>query len=114
MRFVDSDLRARLHRARLVFMDCDGVIFDSNGFKQRAMARVLSHYPETLRRQMMTYWRNNGGMSRRVKFEHFFRELYQSPDWQSLTEQAVAKFGEYSLAGFFDVDPVPGALVFAR
>lgn len=114
MRFVDSDLRARLQAARLVFMDCDGVIFDSNGFKCHAMARVLSDYPETLREQMTKYWRNNGGMSRRVKFEYFFRELIQSPDWQSLTELAVARFGGYSLEGFLDVAPAPPALVFAR
>jgi len=114
MHFVDSDLRARLHAARLVFMDCDGVIFASNGFKCRAMDRVLSDYPEALRQQMTKYWRNNGGMSRRVKFEYFFRELVQSSDWQSLTDLAVARFGGYSLEGFLDVEPAPLALVFAR
>jgi len=114
MRFVDSDLRARLDAAHVVFLDCDGVIFDSNGFKCRAMDRVLSDYPDNLREQMATYWRNNGGMSRRVKFEYFFRELTQSPDWQSLTDLAVARFGGYSLEGFLDVEPLERALVFAR
>lgn len=110
MRFVDTDFRAQLRAARLVFFDCDGVIFDSNGFKLAAMDRVLSDYPEPLRQSMASFWRNNGGMSRHVKFEHFFRELAPSPDWESLTRAAVERFGEYSLDGYRHVDALPGAL----
>lgn len=110
MRFVDTDLRDQLRAAPLVFLDCDGVIFDSNGFKLDAMARVLSQYPAPLRESMASFWRNNGGMSRHVKFEHFFRELAPSPDWESLTQAAVVRFGEYSLDGYRHVDPLPGAL----
>lgn len=114
MRRVDTDLHAQLHSARLVFLDCDGVIFDSNGFKRAAMTRVLSHYPEPLREAMTAFWRNNGGMSRRIKFEHFFRELVQSPEWEHLTEVAVQRFGEYSLEGFGHVEPLAGALTLMR
>lgn len=114
MRRVDSDLRSQLEDARLVFLDCDGVIFDSNGFKRAAMARVLSHYPLPLREAMTRFWRSNGGMSRRIKFAHFFREMVGSPDWEKLTELAVQQFGEYSREGFRHVEPLPGALVLMR
>lgn len=114
MRRVDADLRAQLRAARLVFLDCDGVIFDSNGFKRAAMARVLSHYPAPLREAMTAFWRGNGGMSRRVKFEYFFRELANSPDWENLTEVAVQRFGVYSLEGFLHVEPLAGALTLMR
>ena len=110
MRRFDVDLRAQLHAARLVFLDCDGVIFDSNGFKLAAMARVLQDYSEPLRVAMTAYWRSNGGMSRRLKFAHFFRDLVQSPEWERLAESAVQRFGAYSLAGFDHVEPLPGAL----
>jgi len=110
MRFVDTDFRAQLRAARLVFLDCDGVIFDSNGFKLAAMDRVLSDYPEPLRESMASFWRNNGGLSRRLKFEHFFRDLVQSPDWENLRDAAVERFGEYSLDGFSAVEPLPGAV----
>ena len=36
------ELRALYRRARCVFFDCDGVIFDSNGFKIAAMHRALA------------------------------------------------------------------------
>lgn len=120
MRGVDADLRTQLQTARLVFLDCDGVIFDSNGFKLAAMARVLSSeggacdYSEPLREAMTAYWRSNGGMSRRLKFAHFFRDLVQSPDWEHLTEVAVQRFGVYSLEGFDHVEPLAGALTLMR
>ncbi len=114
MRRVDADLSAELRAARLIFLDCDGVIFDSNGFKRTAMDRVLSHYPAPLREAMTAFWRGNGGMSRRLKFEYFFRELAQSPDWQTLTEAAVQRFGVYSLEGFRRVEPLAGALALMR
>lgn len=114
MRRVDTDLRAKLHAAALVFFDCDGVIFDSNGFKQAAMARVLSHYPAPLRQAMTAFWRSHGGVSRRVKFGHFFRELVKHPDWEELTEAAVQRFGEHSLEAFRHVEPLAGALTLMR
>lgn len=114
MRQVDSALGTRLQAARIVFLDCDGVIFDSNRFKLAAMERVLSEYPAPSRAAMVAFWRANGGMSRRIKFEHFFRELVQSPDWQESTEAAVQRFGVYSLEGFLHVEPLPGALALMR
>ncbi|HEU5076538.1 MAG TPA: HAD hydrolase-like protein [Polyangiaceae bacterium] len=114
MRRVDADFRAKLHGAALVFFDCDGVIFDSNGFKQAAMARVIGHYPAPLREAMTAFWRSHGGVSRRVKFGHFFRELVKDPDWEDLTEAAVQRFGEYSLDAFRHVEPLAGALTLMR
>ena len=42
----DPGLRPLFARARCVFFDCDGVIFDSNGFKIVAMRRALDASPE--------------------------------------------------------------------
>ena len=74
------ELRALYTRARCVFFDCDGVIFDSNRFKLEAMRRALSgHTPGELD-AMEAFWRANGGASRFVKFEHFFTHIAPRDD----------------------------------
>lgn len=114
MRVKGSGLKARLERAKVVFLDCDGVIFDSNGFKLEAMQTVLSEYPAPVRERMANYWRDNGGMSRRAKFEHFFRNMLESDDVEARVQGVLERFHEHSLAGYLEVDPLPGALAFAR
>lgn len=103
-------LRERLGRARRLFLDCDGVIFDSNGFKVRAMLRVLDGYPEALREEMRRYWRDNGGLSRTLKFQHFFENLAKVEHPKAHTEQAVERFGIQSMQGYWGVEPAPEAL----
>lgn len=114
MRVKDSGLKGRVDDARAMFLDCDGVIFDSNGFKLEAMRRVLAEYPEAVRERMAVYWRDNGGMSRHAKFEHFFGNIVQSDDVEARVQDAVERFREHSLAGYLEVAPLPGALSFAR
>lgn len=109
-----EDLLRLLGRAPCVFLDCDGVIFDSNEFKLRAMQRVLAGYPEAMRSRMTQYWRDNGGMARGVKFRHFFEVIAKAADPEAQTRRAVADFGPLSLEGYRSVDPLPGALAFAR
>ena len=59
----------RFKRARCVFFDCDGVIFDSNRFKLDVLKQVIAPYPEDAQREMIDYWlgrrnKNSQQMSR--------------------------------------------------
>jgi phosphoglycolate phosphatase-like HAD superfamily hydrolase len=78
------------------------------------MLEVLSGFPEQLRQQMRAYWRSNGGMSRRAKFDHFFREVACVPHPAVATRRAVAQFGALSLAGYLQTEPLPEALELAK
>ena len=109
-----ESLKSRLSRARCVFFDCDGVIFDSNGFKLKVMLQVLEGYPEAQRRRMTQYWKDNGGMSRRAKFEYFFQELAPAEDAHQLIEKAVTRFHELAVQGYQELKPLSGALQLAR
>jgi phosphoglycolate phosphatase-like HAD superfamily hydrolase len=100
--------------ARCVFLDCDGVIFDSNAFKLEAMYSVLARYPGELREAMAHYWKQNGGVSRHVKFRYFFREIVGVPPVESSVEEVAARFADASLEGYRRRDPLPKALAFAR
>jgi phosphoglycolate phosphatase-like HAD superfamily hydrolase len=107
---LDSGLAARFRRARCIFFDCDGILFDSNGFKIDAMRQALTGHSELELDAMEAYWRDHGGVSRWVKFRHFFEQIagLDAPD--DALETAVERFGAYSLRAYDDHEPVPEAL----
>jgi phosphoglycolate phosphatase-like HAD superfamily hydrolase len=110
----DLQLAARFQNARCLFFDCDGVIFDSNGFKIDAMRHALRDYSAAEQDAMLRFWRDNGGVSRWVKFRHFFEHIVRVSDADAAVERACEVFGEYSLRAYDDHQPVAEALVAAR
>jgi len=109
-----AELAPLYRRAKCLFLDCDGVIFDSNAFKIEAMRRTLADYSATQVAQMERFWRSNGGVSRFVKFSHFFTHIAPRNDVETAMTAAAARFGQLSRVAYDDVDPVPPALRFAR
>jgi phosphoglycolate phosphatase-like HAD superfamily hydrolase len=101
-------------RARCLFLDCDGVIFDSNGFKIEAMRETLVGHAAPEVDAMEAFWRSNGGASRFVKFEHFYTSIAPRSDVKPAMLAASARFGELSLAAYAGVQPVSAALDFVR
>jgi phosphoglycolate phosphatase-like HAD superfamily hydrolase len=110
----DSELRALYERARCVFFDCDGVIFDSNGFKIEGMRHALSDYDSAQLARMEEFWRANGGVSRYEKFRHFFSQIAPDPDVPAAVRGAAERFGVFSRAAYTLHAPVPEALELAR
>jgi phosphoglycolate phosphatase-like HAD superfamily hydrolase len=100
--------------APCLFLDCDGVIFDSNGFKIEAMQKTLGGHSATELSTMEAFWRSNGGASRFVKFRHFYSEIAPRPDAEAAMQAAARLFGLLSRAAYEDVEPVAAALDFAR
>jgi phosphoglycolate phosphatase-like HAD superfamily hydrolase len=97
-----------------IFFDCDGVIFDSNGFKVEALRQVLAAYPERAVAEMERFWTANGGMARRPKFEHFFLEILRIDEPSAELDLAVARFGELARQAFTSAQPSAEALQLAR
>lgn len=58
-----------------IIFDFDGVILDSMPVRDKGFGVVLSDYPRAEVDQLMDYHRNNGGLSRYVKFRYFFEEV---------------------------------------
>jgi phosphoglycolate phosphatase-like HAD superfamily hydrolase len=108
------ELRALYRRARCVFFDCDGVIFDSNGFKIVAMRQALAEYAPEEVDQMEAFWRSNGGVSRFVKFEHFFTQIAPRPDVSARVAATSERFGQLAREAYDSALPIPAALDLAR
>lgn len=107
-------LRDAYRRARLLFLDCDGVIFDSNAFKVEALETVIADESDAARHAMLQYWRRSGGLSRYVKLDHFYRSIVRADAPEARAAAAIARFGELSRAGYRRVSPVPEALALIR
>lgn len=106
----DPLLHARFANARVVFFDCDGILFDSNGFKIDGMRRALGDEPAALVEQMAEFWRRSGGESRWTKFRHYFEAIAPNADVEAALEGACERFGAYSLAAYDEHEPIPEAL----
>jgi phosphoglycolate phosphatase-like HAD superfamily hydrolase len=100
--------------APCVFLDCDGVIFDSNGFKLEALRYALAGYPEAALREMDSYWSANGGVSRYEKLAHFFGQILKTADVEESVVAAAARFTQFSRRAYAESQPLPQALDFAR
>jgi phosphoglycolate phosphatase-like HAD superfamily hydrolase len=97
----------------IVFMDCDGVIFDVNAHKVRAFSEALARYPEPARNELVAFHREHGGMSRYDKFRHFFREIHPVDDQEQAMAEALERFGVISERGYQELEPRSEALVFS-
>jgi len=109
--FLASDETPRPIRA--VFMDCDGVIFDTNRLKCDAFRYALHGAPSALVEDLVAYHMRTGGVSRYLKIERFYRELYRVPDAAAAIASGLARFAAFSEAGYTNLAPRPESLAFA-
>jgi phosphoglycolate phosphatase-like HAD superfamily hydrolase len=65
----------KLSEYNTILWDFDGVIMDSMPIREKGFQLVLADYPEDQVEQLMTYHRQNGGLSRYHKFRYFFEEI---------------------------------------
>jgi HAD superfamily hydrolase (TIGR01549 family) len=75
----------KLNKIQTLFWDFDGVIMDSNAVRDLGFEEVLKEYPQPEVDALMDFHRRNGGLSRYVKFRHFFENIRG----ESITEEEV-------------------------
>lgn len=93
--------------ARVVF-DCDGVILDSNWLKSDAFGAALEGEPDERRREFVAWHRANGGISRYVKFAHYFEKMYPVPDAEARARAAIDRYAALVQQGLLSCDELPG------
>jgi len=101
-------------KPQLVFMDCDGVIFDTHALKCDAFRVAVEGYPKDEVEALVAYHRQTGGVSRYLKIERFFREMHPVADPEAAMKVALARFASYVEPGFARMRPRPEALAFAE
>lgn len=71
---------------KVILWDFDGVILDSMVVREMGFVKVLENYPEEQVKLLLKYHKENGGLSRYVKFRYFMEEILNEP----LDEKKVA------------------------
>jgi beta-phosphoglucomutase-like phosphatase (HAD superfamily) len=97
-----------LRKYRQVIFDCDGVILNSNDVKSEAFSKSLAGESVELIQEFIDYHKNNGGVSRFVKFEHFFRNIKKQKHYKSDLNKALKKYSKLSLEGLLLSDEIDG------
>ena len=59
----------------VIFWDFDGVLMNSNPIRDLGFEKVLNDFPREQVAQLMNFHRQNGGLSRYVKFRYFFETI---------------------------------------
>ncbi|MCC6621016.1 MAG: HAD family hydrolase [Deltaproteobacteria bacterium] len=96
-----------------VFLDCDGIIFDTNRLKCDAFRYALAGAPSDAVERLVAHHKATGGVSRYLKIEHFYRRLFPVPEPDQAIARALARFGEYCEDGYRRMRPRREALAFA-
>jgi phosphoglycolate phosphatase-like HAD superfamily hydrolase len=98
----------------MVLFDCDGVILDSNDLKTDGFRRAVETYDISAVDAFLEFHRQNGGLSRYVKFEHFFRNLVRLSDYQAAMEEALERFAQATRNALLDCPLIPGSTELLR
>lgn len=99
-----------LSKYKCAIFDCDGVILQSNEMKSAAFAQALVHEPEDLVVEFVKYHKENGGISRYVKFDYYFNNIKSEKNNQEKVEKALSLYADIVFKQLKMVDYVPGVI----
>lgn len=93
---------------KVAIFDCDGVILDSNQVKTKAFALALAGEDPELVNELVEYHKRNGGISRYIKFEYFFKTIKAQSNYQIDLASALDRYGVLSKKGLLSCNEIPG------
>lgn len=97
----------------VVFMDCDGVIFDANPIKLDAFRAAVAGAPPEAVADLLERHRATGGVSRYEKLRWFYEERCPAAEPDAAVAAALERFATEARAGYLRLAPRPEALDFA-
>lgn len=92
----------------LIVFDCDGVILESVNVKTDAFARVAEPFGPEVKKALVDYHVENGGVSRYKKFEWMFREVLGREITPEELDDLGRKYAEYAFEGVLNAPLVHG------
>jgi phosphoglycolate phosphatase-like HAD superfamily hydrolase len=99
-----------LFNYKCAIFDCDGVILQSNEIKTKAFAETLRDEPVNLVKDFIKYHKINGGISRYIKFEYYFRNLKKEKNFSEMTNKAINTYAKIIQKQLELVDYIPGCI----
>lgn len=96
-----------IKKIRVIILDFDGVVIESNAVKTEVFAEVFARFSEYAD-AMMAFHHANVSLSRFAKFEHLLELMGRSGD-ASLLAEIAQDFSRRVVKGIISVPLVPGA-----
>jgi phosphoglycolate phosphatase-like HAD superfamily hydrolase len=113
MKLANSNSKpSRVSPLRVLILDFDGVVIESNDVKTAAFRHVFSRFPEHAE-AMMAFHHSHVSLSRFAKFEHLLSLMGREDD-TALMADIAAGFSKRILDGMMTVPLVPGTEDFLR
>lgn len=78
-------MKTKPDQYKVILWDFDGVIVESNKVREYGFRKVLEKFSESQIEDLIRFHRQNGGLSRYVKFRYFFEEICKT----SISEKEV-------------------------
>ena len=85
-----------------ILWDFDGVLMDSMDVRDKGFEIVLADHSKEEVAELMNFHRKNGGLSRYVKFRHFFEEIKKREITEEEVKVYAQKFSEIMLENLID------------
>lgn len=79
---------------RTILWDFDGVVIDSTEIREYGFRKVLASFPETQVEELLSFHRENGGLSRYVKFEYFLKQIIGGEKNEEKIQQWALEFSD--------------------
>lgn len=87
-----------LREYKTILWDFDGVILDSMPIREFGFREVLKKYPHNQVDALIQFHKQNGGLSRYVKFRYFFEEIRQEKVDTLLIDRCAKDFSELMIS----------------
>jgi len=98
----------------LVFWDFDGVIKDSVSVKTEAFAKLFETYGSKIQEKVISHHIANGGVSRRIKIDLYYRDYIGEPLSSDELESKCNEFSEIVLHKVINSEWVKGVEEYIR
>jgi beta-phosphoglucomutase-like phosphatase (HAD superfamily) len=95
-----------------ILLDFDGVIVESVPLKIQAYLDIYRDEPADKLEQIRAHQREHGGVTRRLKFEYFEREVFKRPASAADLDRLAADYASRVVGGVLACPLVAGALDF--
>lgn len=83
-----------LNNSKNIIWDFDGVILDSMKVRDLGFVEALKDFDKKEVEKLLIFHRENGGLSRYVKFDHFFKNILNREPDQVQIDDLCKKFSE--------------------
>lgn len=97
-----------LEKYKTAIFDCDGVILNSNEVKNNAFRGALEGEDPHLIEEFIASHKRNGGISRYVKFESFYRNVKKEKNFQESVQKSLVRYAQLVREGLMTCNEIPG------